>query len=514
MQAGGLLYRTKTALASTKNSARSLLGLSVLLAACVSNQTVVSRTDQAKNAWTIEALAAALASPSRPQADRDRDVDRKPAELMTFFGVERGMTALDLLASGGFMTEVLSVTVGPDGKVYAENPTAFLRPFGKAMDERLANNRLSNVERLDGNQAAPLPNSIDFVITVMNLHDIYNTGGPVAQAMKYVYDALKPGGVFGIVDHVGVTDADNAKLHRMTKQQAVDLAKTAGFVLDGESAVLERPSDDHTKRVDDPSIRGKTDQFVLKFRKPSASEVSLTRLDCGNTLGPADMAQYSDTYAYENFKLQLTLSCYLIRHGDDYMLWDAGNPATSPTVKTSLVDQLAQLKLNPEQIKYLAISHYHADHTGQASSFPKSILLIGKGDWDVLTSATPTEMANTAPFANWISGVGTVEPVFADKDIFGDGTVVMLDTPGHTPGHHSLLVRLKEKGNVLISGDLVQFRENYQSNGMPPFNTSRAETLASLDRFKKIAANLKATVIIQHDARDIAKLPVFPAAAK
>ena len=101
-----------------------------------------------------------------------------------------------------------------------------------------------------------------------------------------------------------------------------------------------------------------------------------------------------------------------------------------------------------------------------------------------------------------------------DKDVFGDGTVVMLATPGHTPGHHSLLLKLREMGNVLLTGDLAHFRENYDAMGVPNFNTHRAETLASLDRFKQIAANLKATVVIQHDARDVGKLPVFPAAAR
>jgi len=90
----------------------------------------------------------------------------------------------------------------------------------------------------------------------------------------------------------------------------------------------------------------------------------------------------------------------------------------------------------------------------------------------------------------------------------------MLSVPGHTPGHSALLVRLKEKGNVLLSGDLAHFHENYESNGVPSFNVNRADTLASLDRFKQIAKNLNATVIIQHDARDIGKLPTFPAAAK
>jgi N-acyl homoserine lactone hydrolase len=101
-------------------------------------------------------------------------------------------------------------------------------------------------------------------------------------------------------------------------------------------------------------------------------------------------------------------------------------------------------------------------------------------------------------------------PHGSDKDVFGDGTVLMLATPGH----HSLLVRLRETGAMLLTGDLAHFRENYETFGVPPFNTGRAETLASLDRFRKIAANLNATVIIQHDGRDIEKLPAFPAAAK
>jgi glyoxylase-like metal-dependent hydrolase (beta-lactamase superfamily II) len=177
-----------------------------------------------------------------------------------------------------------------------------------------------------------------------------------------------------------------------------------------------------------------------------------------------------------------------------------------------LVDLLAQLHLTPAQVKYVAISHYHGDHTGQASQFPQATLLIGKGDWDVVTD--PKSATIAAPFANWTTGGGKVEPVVGDKDIFGDGTVVMLNMPGHTPGHHSLLVRLKTMGNVLISGDLTHFRENYDGNGVPTFNTDRAASVASIDRFKKIATNTKATVIIQHDERDVAKLPAFPAAAK
>ena len=245
-------------------------------------------------------------------------------------------------------------------------------------------------------------------------------------------------------------------------------------------------------------------------------EVTLARLDCGTGASPNDVARFSDTYAYKDLKLPFTYSCYLVKHGDEYLVWDTGFAvgANPNAPKVSLVDQLAQLKVTPEQVKYVGISHYHGDHTGQAASFPKSTLLIGKGDWETLTAPKPIPAANPATFANWISGGGKVEPLALDKDVFGDGTVVMLNTPGHTPGHHSLLVRLKESGNVLLAGDLAHFHENYEANGVPSFNTDRAETLASLDRFKKIAANLKATVIIQHDPRDIGKLPAFPDAAR
>jgi glyoxylase-like metal-dependent hydrolase (beta-lactamase superfamily II) len=248
-----------------------------------------------------------------------------------------------------------------------------------------------------------------------------------------------------------------------------------------------------------------------------AAEVTLTRFECGTSQAPTEVnLRFSDTYAYGDLKVQLVFSCYLIKHGNEYMVWDTGHPVSAGAVapKVSLVDLLGQINVKPDQIKYVGVSHYHGDHIGQVGSFPKATLLIGKGDWDALTSAKPGPGVNPEPFANWIKGEGKVEPLPLDKDVFGDGTVLMLNTPGHTPGHHSLMVKLPQTGNVLLTGDLAHFRENYENNGVPSFNTNRAETVASIDRFKKIASNLKATVIIQHDARDVGKLPAFPAAAK
>ena len=260
--------------------------------------------------------------------------------------------------------------------------------------------------------------------------------------------------------------------------------------------------------------------FILATASAAASAqtptVTLTRMQCGTNAAPTDVGQrFSDTYAYSGLMVQLTFSCYLVRHGDDYMVWDFGNPVgNTPTApKTSLTDLLAQVNVKPAQVKFVGVSHYHGDHTGQVSQFPQSTLLIGKGDWDVV-SDPKTPAATSGPFASWLKGESKVEPLTGDRDVFGDGTVMMLNTPGHTPGHHSLLVKLKEMGNVLLTGDLAHFHENYDSNGVPTFNTDRAATLASLDRFKKLAANYKATVIIQHDQRDVSKLPIFPANAK
>lgn len=264
---------------------------------------------------------------------------------------------------------------------------------------------------------------------------------------------------------------------------------------------------------------------ALAQDKPADAKLSLTRLDCG-TVRVNRLNAFSDTQAYTGQSRDLTVGCYLIRHGDQLMLWDVGLPGAlkgaafdtdddmSATVRKSLVEQLAELGIKPEDIDVVGISHFHFDHIGQLADFPAAKLHIGKRDWDLVSQSQPPGFVDPKPFARWISGGGAVEPVARDKDIFGDGRVVMLDMPGHTPGHHTLLVRLAGMGPVLLSGDQAHFQENYDSNGVPEFNTDRAQTLASFDRFKALAKNLGATVIIQHESRDVAKLPSFPKAAE
>ena len=246
----------------------------------------------------------------------------------------------------------------------------------------------------------------------------------------------------------------------------------------------------------------------------SPADVTLTRIDCGTAATPTDVGQrFTDTFSYKDLKLTFTFSCYLIKHGNEYMVWDTGfAPGTSPSApKVGIVDRLKEVAVTPEQVKYVGISHFH---TGQLDPFNNATLLIGKADGDQITSPTPLQGANVAGFKSWTGESRKVEPLTGDKDVFGDGSVVVLRMPGHTPGHSSLLVRLKDMGPVLLTGDLVHFRENYDTGGVPSFNFDRAATVASMDRMKQLVANLKATVVIQHDVRDIGKLPAFPAAAK
>jgi glyoxylase-like metal-dependent hydrolase (beta-lactamase superfamily II) len=248
------------------------------------------------------------------------------------------------------------------------------------------------------------------------------------------------------------------------------------------------------------------------------ADMALWRLDCGSVL-VGDLNVFSDTYAYTGRTKTLTDSCYLVRHGGQYLLWDTGFPkelvgksetdgAFTASMKVSLVDQLARIGVRPDQVTYVGISHRHDDHTGQLPEFPHATLLIGAGDFETLKARKSDRITP------WTRGGGKVEPVTGDKDVFGDGSVIMLDMPGHTEAHHSLLVRLPRTGPVLLTGDLYHFAENRATGGVPGFNTSRSLTMASMARFESIARNLHARVIIQHEPADIAKLPLFPAAAR
>jgi predicted methyltransferase len=220
-------------------------------------------------------LAAKLAA-TRSAEDRARDAGRKPAEVIAFLGIEEDDTVVDLIAAGGWYTEVLSLAVGPEGKVYAQN-TAFALQIrdganDAAMTARLADDRLANVERLDRELDALglAPGSVDAALTALNFHDVHDGGSAeqTAALLATVYAFLKPGGMFGLIDHAGVAGADNAKLHRIEEKLVRDAALAAGFRVES-SDLLRNPADDHTRGVFDPEIRGKTDRFLLKLTKPA-----------------------------------------------------------------------------------------------------------------------------------------------------------------------------------------------------------------------------------------------------
>ena len=212
-------------------------------------------------------------SSTRPGADVARDEGRQPFAVLEFLGVEPGMTTMDVMAAGGYYTEALANAVGPDGLVYAQNPAIFLRFGGgrndRALTDRLAGNRLPNVRRLDRefDDLGLVRGSVDVAITALNFHDLYNRDPAAAQGVLHAIGAvLKPGGVIGIIDHVGNAGADNASLHRMDPADAISAAEAAGFTVE-QSSVLANPADDHTQGPFAEGLRGYTDRFVLKLTK-------------------------------------------------------------------------------------------------------------------------------------------------------------------------------------------------------------------------------------------------------
>ena len=211
-----------------------------------------------------KAIAAAVADPARPQADVARDADRKPAETLEFYGLKPGDLVFEFVAGGGYFTELLSRTVGSNGFVVATR----LEPA------RIADDRLPNVTAVPDNEWGLAANSVDVAFTALNYHDVVNLKIDRGPLLANIYKILRPGGTFAVIDHsaeAGSGDRDAGTLHRIDEQLVVSEVKAAGFELVGSSDLLRNPNDTRKLAVFDPSIRGKTDCFVLKFRKPTAS---------------------------------------------------------------------------------------------------------------------------------------------------------------------------------------------------------------------------------------------------
>ncbi|MDZ7628315.1 MAG: methyltransferase domain-containing protein [Parvularculaceae bacterium] len=224
--------------------------------------------------------AAAVAAPSRLAADRAEDERRKPAAALEFFQAGPGMTVFEIEAGAGWYTEILSHAVGESGAVVMQNPEGFRAFVGEQIDARLAGGRLANVRQsLSNFDALDAPSgSVDVATWVQGPHELYYTPsegvslGDPAKSYAEIYRILKPGGVFAVIDHSAVAGAPETvgnELHRVDRATVVAMAETAGFTLEAESAFLANPEDPRTITVFDPAIRGRTDQFALRFRKPT-----------------------------------------------------------------------------------------------------------------------------------------------------------------------------------------------------------------------------------------------------
>ncbi len=267
--------------------------------------------------------------------------------------------------------------------------------------------------------------------------------------------------------------------------------------------------------------------FVIALGLPALApaqprtELRLYTLDCGR-IDFTDMNVFSDTGEHDGEQGTMPVSCFLIRHGDEWLLWDAGlgdEIAESPAgqmvvglhfrVPRTLSSQLLELGLEPDDIRYVGLSHLHADHSGNARLFPNSTFLISPVELSWARGfPTPDGVRPDAVAA--VMGSRTI-PVPGDHDVFGDGTVRLIGTPGHTPGHHSLLVRLPKAGTVILSGDVAHFQLNYDHDLVPLGNVSRAETIASIKRIKGLAAHYHARVVIQHAGGVFGAMPRPPA---
>lgn len=256
--------------------------LSLTAAIAFAAMAPVSATagEPAAEQTTSSAIADAVAAPDRPEDARKLDESRKPAEVLTFLGLEEGMAATDVMTGSGYWAEIMGHAVGSTGSVIALEPTQFYNEEKQGADWQNLQSRAPAVAlKTYSFEAFSYPaDSFDFAIINLSYHDIYwesvKYNIPKSDPDKFtngLYAAMKPGGIVGVIDHVGEGDDTRAlvdKMHRIDPAVVRADFERAGFVLEAESDLLANPDDDHTKGVFDASIRGKTDRFLMKFRKP------------------------------------------------------------------------------------------------------------------------------------------------------------------------------------------------------------------------------------------------------
>jgi N-acyl homoserine lactone hydrolase len=253
----------------------------------------------------------------------------------------------------------------------------------------------------------------------------------------------------------------------------------------------------------------------------------LYRLDCGHSLANDESVWTPGENVGRDIEFSST--CWLIKHGSEWLLWDTGVPEASLNdpkgwstlpklivyhLDRSLTDQLAEIALKPGDIGRVAISHTHGDHIGNMALFPNSTIVMQRAEYNWIYSAEgPNDDVNQlmALARNLLGKPKHLQLIDGDTDVFGDGSVMLLSTPGHTPGHQSLLVHLKVSGFIILSGDVVHLKANLDKNIVPSLNTDKAQSIASMARVRQLIEAYKATLFINHDKRQTDKLKLIPA---
>jgi len=244
------------------------------LAAC----TTMSESP-ASHVTTLQAVDAALADSSRSAEMTALDASRKPAETLAFLGLQPGMDAADIFTGGGYWAQIMARVVAPGGSVTAYEPTQFYKGEGRTkLDTLIAASPASTVKEFPFESFTAPAGAFDFAMINLNYHDLYwestkygiGRSDPAAFT-RNLYAAMRPGGIVGVIDHVGPAGDTRAvveKSHRIDPATVRADFERAGFKLEAQSDLLANPADDHTLGVFDPAIRGKTDRFLYKFRKP------------------------------------------------------------------------------------------------------------------------------------------------------------------------------------------------------------------------------------------------------
>lgn len=254
--------------------------------------------------------------------------------------------------------------------------------------------------------------------------------------------------------------------------------------------------------------------------------LELYAMNCGE-FDVSDMDVFADDGSYAGQQASMVDTCYLIRHPDGDLIWDTGVPeawadipegVSSPpfTLKMpiTLTAQLAELGLTPEDIELASISHSHFDHVGNANLFAHATWILDEDERAFMFRDEERASDNFANFNQIENAETRIIPDDEDYDVFGDGSVVLIAAPGHTPGHRVALVRLPQTGPVLLAGDLWHFHESADPRRVPRFNTDHDETIAAMDKIEALAHETGAKVVMQHVRADFESLPPFPEPAR